>query len=143
MIETELSPPDTTSLENRLMRSRRIALSLFTAAAIIAIPLTVLAADTTGAEGRARSVDVVSPSADTFLQYHGRLFVATATSLDEYRWGGTSCGSRTMSEEQVKLLTDATNSAVVRVTPIFQDGQGAAKCLVGFTLRNKDVKDPT
>jgi hypothetical protein len=125
------------------MRSPRTVLSFLALALTVAIPLTAHAADTNGVEGRVRSVDVIAPSADTFLQYHGRVFVATATGLDEYRWGGTSCGSRTMSEEMIDLLYKANESAVIRITPVFQDGQGSVKCLVGFTTRNKDVKDPT
>jgi hypothetical protein len=141
MIETESSRSDTTKRENQTMRLRRIALSLSALAVTIAIPLTAFA-DTTGGEGRIRSVEIVTPSADTYLQYHGRVFVVTSAGMDEYKWGGTACGSRTLSDEMLQQLSDATNSSVLRITPIYQDGQGAAKCLVGFTLRNKDVKEP-
>lgn len=143
MIETESSRSDTTRRENQLMRLRRIALSLSALAVTIAIPLTAYAADLTGGEGRVRSVETVTPSADTYLQYHGRVFVVTATGMDEYRWGGTACGSRTMTDESIALLVQAAQSTVLRITPTYQDGQGSAKCLVGFALRNKDIKDPT
>jgi hypothetical protein len=120
------------------MRSRRIAFSLPALALALAIPLTAYAADETGPEGRAKTVEVNAPSSDSYVQFHGRVFVTTGKTTNEYRWGGTSCGSRTMSAEMVQLLVDAVRADDVRVVPTFQDGQGSTKCLVGFSLKDKE-----
>lgn len=122
------------------MRSRRIAFSLPALALALAIPLTANAADATGPEGQAKTIQINTPSADVYLQYHGRVTVTSGKKTAEYRWGGTSCGSRTMSPEMIELLVDAVRENV-RITPIYQDGQGTTKCLVGFTLKDKGKKD--
>jgi hypothetical protein len=122
------------------MRSRRIAFSLPALALALAIPLTANAADETGPEGRAKTIQVNTPSSDVYLQYHGRVFVNTGKKSAEYRWGGTSCGSRTMSPEMIDLLVDAVRAEDVRIVPIYQDGQGSTKCLVGFSLKDKSKK---
>lgn len=120
------------------MRSRFAAtLSALTLALTFAIPATALAADKTGSEGIARTINVNAQSSDAYLQYHGRLFLSSSKTTTEYRWGGTSCGSRTMSAENVQLLLDLVRSGdEVRVTPTYQDGQGQnTKCLVGFSVK--------
>ena len=124
------------------MRARRyLALASFLALTV-ALPATAYAADKTGNEGRLKSVEVNSPSADTYLQYHGRLFVTAKKSTTEYRWGGTSCGSRTLSPEMVDLLVDTVrNHDNLKIAPRYQDGQGSSKCLVGFTIRHKNGSD--
>jgi hypothetical protein len=52
----------------------------------------------------------------------------------EYRWGGTSCGSRTLSELQVAELQAAMNNPRILVEPLWQDGQGVTLCLVGYSF---------
>jgi hypothetical protein len=110
---------------NRLVHIVAPVLALMLAVA----PSTAFAADEVGTAGIATSIDIVSPSSDTYLIYNGRVFVGT----DEYRWGGTSCGSRTLSAENVRSLTQAVRSGMT-VTPRYQIGQGTTRCLVGYTL---------
>ena len=69
-------------------------------ALITAIPSVALA-DFLGSPGYILRLQVVQPSADTYLAYHGRVFVGNNV---EYRWGGTSCGTRTLSDASVSLL---------------------------------------
>jgi hypothetical protein len=83
--------------------------------------------------GTVIDLEVHTPSADTYLQHHGRVVIMSGkfNTNTEYRWGGTSCGTRTLSDAMVALLQRALESG----TPIvlrFQIGQGMAKCLVGF-----------
>ncbi len=108
-----------------------------TLAAMLAIPSVALA-DELGTKGTIASLEVNMPSADAYLQHHGRIVVVSgnnkpSTSSAEYRWGGTACGSRTLSEAQVTMLQRALESGTP-ITPRFQDGQGSTKCLVGFTI---------
>ncbi|HVH98514.1 MAG TPA: hypothetical protein VM869_07385 [Enhygromyxa sp.] len=117
------------------MRSRRFAFSLPALALALAIPMTAYAADEKGSEGRAKSIEVNAPSSDAYVQFHGRLFVSSGKTTTEYRWGGTSCGSRTMTPEMVQLLVGAVKAEDVRIVPTFQDGQGTTKCLVGFSIK--------
>ena len=88
--------------------------------------------------GSLAGLDVNTGLADTYLQYHGRLFVKNADgNLDEYRWGGTSCGTRVLTEDQLALLQRALNTKKTTIEPRTQDGQGDAKCLVGFKLADR------
>lgn len=106
-------------------------------ATMLAIPATALA-DELGTKGTVASLEVNMPSSDAYLQHHGRIVVVSGhnkpkASSAEYRWGGTACGSRTLSEAQVTMLQRAVESGTP-ITPRFQDGQGSTRCLVGFTI---------
>lgn len=94
-------------------------------------------ADVMGAIGSLIALEVNTGSADTFLQYHGRMFVDANGTLGQYRWGGTSCGSRVLDESEVALLQRALNQKKMTIQPRYQDGQGQTQCLVGFVLVEK------
>jgi hypothetical protein len=98
----------------------------------------VARADDTNSVGSLVGLDVNTSSADTYLQYHGRLFVKNAdNTIAEYRWGGTSCGSRVLTEDQIAMLQRALTSKKMTIEPRTQDGQAIIKCLVGFSLAEK------
>jgi len=95
-------------------------------------------ADDAGLRGSIVSLELNTDSADTYLQYHGRMVVENSDgALDEYRWGGTSCGTRTLTEPQFLGLQAAANKKNMFVDVRYQLGQGDAKCLVGFNLIEK------
>jgi hypothetical protein len=99
---------------------------------------TATRADDVGLVGSIAGLDRNTPSADLYLQYHGRLFVLNSGgTLDEYRWGGTSCGSRVLSDAEFAALQAAHNNKKMTIQPRSQDGQGDANCLVGFMLVEK------
>ena len=102
-------------------------------AALVTIPSTALAADQIGPTGRITDLQVNQQSSDTYLQYHGRAFIGKGNNVTEYRWGGTSCGSRTLTEHAVLLLQTALASGL-EVEPRYENGQGQTICLVGFTF---------
>jgi hypothetical protein len=112
-------------------------------ASVLAVPVVAHAADQSGTEGQPLRVEINAPSADAYLQYHGRLFVVSGTTTTEYRWGGTSCGSRTMTPEMVQLLLDSVRQSGAVLTPTFQAGQGTSKCLVGFSIAVKESTTTT
>ena len=118
-----------------------LALAAFTA---LSLPATAFAADSTGQKGFIQSIEINHSTSDTYLQYHGRIVVKTGSSTAEYRWGGTSCSSKTLPSELISILWDAFHSRkATNITPRFQDGQGSNKCLVGFSFDNrKDAPDP-
>jgi hypothetical protein len=58
-------------------------------------------------------------------------------TLDEYRWGGSSCGTKVLTEEQVAALQRAQNNKKMTIEFRTQDGQGGSKCVVGFKLVEK------
>lgn len=118
------------------MRIRR-SLAALAAVFALTLPATASAADKTGSVGDVAGVDVYSSSSDTYLKYHGRLFVDTNKGSEEYRWGGTSCNSKTISDDMVALLITAIGSPRVVVKPRYKSGQGNARCLVGFSLQEK------
>ena len=117
----------------------RTVVSLVMTIWIVALGVgTAAADDVSGALGTPLSLQINTSAGDIHLQYHGRLFVRnTEGGIDEYRWGGTSCGSRTLTEPQMAALQRAIADKRIRVAPVFQDGQGSSKCLVGFQLTPK------
>jgi len=107
---------------------------LFCLAALILCAGTARA-DTAGTLGAVASLQVLTVSADTFLQYNGRVVVKnTDGDLDEYRWGGTSCGNRLLTEAQIAELHSVLGNKKILIAPVYQDGQGQTRCMVGFTL---------
>jgi len=108
----------------------------FTAAFLIAslaIPALAIAADYTGIAGTAIELEVNHSTADTYLQYHGRVLITDGTRTNEYRWGGTSCSNKVLPEDVVTMLQRAMESGTT-IVPRYQAGQGTNKCLVGFKL---------
>jgi hypothetical protein len=122
------------------MRTRRplaAFASLFMLAVAVAVPATAFA-DESGTAGSVDSIEINTPSADAYLQYHGRVVVRTGKSTKtEYRWGGTSCGSRVVPADMVEVLVQASRNDNIVITPRFQIGQGDVKCLVGFNVQEK------
>jgi hypothetical protein len=50
---------------------------------------------------------------------HGRLFVGDSfTGFEEYRWGGTSCGSKTVSAPQLAELQAGMNNPRIMIDPV-------------------------
>ena len=101
--------------------------------ATIAVPATALAADYIGASGLISSIENNDPSADLYVQFHGRVIIGDGFRTTEYRWGGTSCGSKNLDEGRIDLLNHALFHGV-QVTPKYKSGAGSTKCLVGFTF---------
>jgi hypothetical protein len=102
-------------------------------AALLALPSTVLAdvLDEVGDAGRIQALHINHVYADTYLQFHGRVFIGK--NADEYRWGGTSCGTKVLPDNMVSLLEGALDSGLT-VEPLWKPGSGSAKCLVGFNI---------
>lgn len=128
-----------THLENQMSLHRSLvslaALALFT------LPTTALAADASGVAGTVAAVEINHSTADTYLQYHGRIIVDSGNSkLTEYRWGGTSCSNKIVPVELVALLWEAFfRRDATTITPRYQSGQGTNKCLVGFSFTHTTV----
>ena len=117
------------------MHTLLVAAMTLVASMLLASPAS---ADTFGEVGTVAAVQINTSEADTYLQFHGKLSVRNADKLiDEYRWGGTSCGSRLLTEAEVAALQRALDNKKARIQPIYQDGQGQTLCLVGFNIVNK------
>jgi len=115
---------------------RRFALALST---FVMLPLIfgspAQAAENVGALGPIVLVARNTDSADLYLLYNGRMVVGDAIGgYAEYRWGGTSCGSRTLTEAQTSDLLAAMNNPRVLIEPLWQAGQGIVQCLVGYSF---------
>ena len=107
--------------------------TIVTALALFALPGLAHALDSVGAEGTIAELEVSHTTADTYLQYHGRVVLTSVGRAAEYRWGGGSCSNKSLSESMVTMLQRAMESGSL-VTPRFQAGQGTNKCLVGFSV---------
>lgn len=118
----------------------RHALRVLLAAAFLFCSSSAAIADEVGGVGTPVGLSVNTDDGDTYLGYHGRLILKNADgTLQEYRWGGISCGSRQLSEPQVITLQGALDNNKMRVQPLYQLGQGDARCLVGFTIVPKSA----
>lgn len=83
-------------------------------------------------------LEINTTSADTYLQYHGKAHTKIANGVyEEYRWGGASCGSRVLNDQQLTALQGALDNSNVSVAFRYKDGQGLSKCVVGFSLVRK------
>jgi len=108
-------------------------LSLVVVAALLAITTVALALDSMGRTGRIHALEVNHSTADTYLQYHGRVTVDNGVAKDTYSWGGTSCSNKILSDSKVSMLQQAMDSGAT-IEPRFQAGQGSNRCLVGFVI---------
>lgn len=118
----------------------RHALRALLATALLACSTSPAIADEIGEVGTPVGLSVNTLSADTYLQYHGRFFLKAADgTLVEYRWGGTSCGTRVLTDAQVAALQAALGNNKMRIQVLHQIGQGDAKCVVGFTVAPKSA----
>lgn len=102
-------------------------------AATVAFSSLALAADSTGPSGTVAELELYNSTADTYLQYHGRIVLTADTRSTEYRWGGSSCSNKSLTESQVTMLQRALESGTT-VVPRYQAGQGSNRCLVGFSF---------
>ena len=95
-------------------------------------------ADETGPAGTVHSVLVRTVSSDSYIQAHGSLMVKQSIDdvVTEYRWGGTSCGAKVLTDSQVAYLMDLAAAPYMLIEPIHKAGQGQIICLVGFTAFN-------
>jgi hypothetical protein len=117
------------------MRTSTLIFVLFVVTVFVSSAGTAAAQDLVGETGTVVGVTITTPSSDTSLQYHGQVFVQKADkSVVEYRWGGSSCGSRILTDAEEGALHRALDSKVMRIRTLYQDGQGNAQCVVGFTL---------
>lgn len=82
------------------------------------------------------------PTADAFVQYYGRMTIPSPRGPLEYRWGGTSRGSRVLADAAEDRLQRAQNHGIT-VTPFWTSGQGGTKCVVGFRLEQETQPLPT
>ncbi|QSX39316.1 hypothetical protein [Shewanella cyperi] len=87
-------------------------------------------------------LEINTSSADTYLQYHGKALTKISSGVyEEYRWGGASCGSRVLNDQQLAALQGALDNPNVKVAFRYQDGQGISKCVVGFSLVRKGYSE--
>jgi hypothetical protein len=96
-------------------------------------------ADDIGPVGSVVSVQTYTSSADGYLAYHGRAFVRSIDdgTVAEYRWGGSACGTKQLSEAQVAALQQAFENKKTLIQPTTLPGQGLSLCLVGFQFVQK------
>lgn len=104
-----------------------------TLALLLAVSSPAFAADQVGRDGVIDTLATFQNTADTYLAMHGAVVLATAAGPEEYRWGGTACGSRVLSDRLVEMLQRAMESGAT-VGPRYKPGQGTSRCLVGFVL---------
>jgi hypothetical protein len=97
------------------------------------LPLSANAVpDFAGDAGPVAELEIVQSAADRYLQFHGRVVIQVADRQVEYKWGGSHCSNRTLTEATVAAL-QRTHLAGATVLPRYVAGQGLNRCLAGFT----------
>ncbi len=126
--------------------SIRRPLSLAVLLAATSLP-TLASADSSGATGYVTSLTVNMKSSDTYNSYHGSVVLREGSepgsTLREYRWGGSLCSGRDLSDANVHLLTEAFRGRTdTQVIPRYKMGQAGSRCLVAFTLQEPVFEAP-
>jgi len=106
---------------------------------ITGISFSALAEDAKGYFGQVLLVEANGQSSDTYLNRHGMIMVDAQGVVEEYRWGGLSCGTKILTAEDVTRLTNAIDSKSVLVQVYSKPGQGQVNCIVGYRMAAKGV----
>lgn len=81
------------------------------------------------------SLRVLERTNDDYAKMHGELEVypVSKNKTYTYRWGGSSCPGRNLTETNVMLLGEGlTHKMKIQIE--MKLGQGGSKCIVGFRL---------
>ena len=81
------------------------------------------------------SLRVLERTNDEYAKMHGELEVypVSKNKTYTYRWGGSSCPGRNMTDTNVMLLAEGlTHKMKIQIE--MKLGQGGSKCIVGFRL---------
>lgn len=112
---------------------------------VLAVAMTVPSvayADTDGTAGTVASVTVNESGSDDYSTVRGELVINEGQANRTYKWGGTVCSGRNVSETNVALLFEALRARdSVQLVPSYKSGIGGARCLVGFKL--EPVRPPS
>lgn len=113
-------------------------------ASVFALCLTALfsgsaLADYVGIAGKVISVTINGSKSDDYKSYHGSVKIKPPGKRKrpvEYKWGGTLCPGKNLTDHEVGLLVQAFhNRKTTHVLPRMKSGQAHTKCLVGFELQ--------
>jgi hypothetical protein len=92
-----------------------------------------------GSAGKVISVHINGSLSDSYKTFHGSVKIKAPGKrgrTSEYKWGGTACPAKDLTDHQVDLLVQAFHHRkTTQVVPRTKNGQGGVKCLVGFELR--------
>ena len=116
--------------------------SVFLTASLIIVAKAT--ADNAGAPGSVASLLMRATASSDYSKFHGAVYLKTDQGIDEYKWGGSTCpGKDIVNFNQNRVIMDAliqySQDEKMIVVPIFKNGQGGAKCLVGITGSNSDI----
>jgi len=125
--------------------SVRLSVSLF-AAALVILPSTTFA-DSTGNSGVVIALTVHESTSDDYGTHRGRVMIREGaepgSAQTEYRWGGTLCQGRNLTEANISLLMDAFRSrSDAQLIPRYKNGQAGIRCLTSFTIQEPVYAPP-
>jgi len=121
-------------------------------ASTIALSVTVLLsasalADSPGAAGKVVSITINGSKSDDYKSFHGSLEILPPgknTRPLDYKWGGTKCPGKDLTDHEVDILVDAFyHRKTTQVVPHSKNGQANTRCLVGFELQRRSSSTPT
>jgi len=102
---------------------------------------------TVGVAGKIISVTINGSKSDDYNKFHGSVKIRPPGKNKrsvEYKWGGTNCPGKNLTADQVDILVGAFHERKsTHVVPHSKNGQGGAKCLVGFELKRPGGSSPT
>lgn len=98
-------------------------------------------ADTVGLTGAIVGLREVNSNSDRYALLRGSIWIEESPGqLQEYRWGGSACPGKDLTEDEVANLARNLDRNV-RIIPIFKNGQGGSRCLVEFIITDRRHAD--
>jgi hypothetical protein len=117
---------------------RAAIVSAFVATALMLPPAAI--ADSLGTAGKLVGLRDVNAVSDNYPLIRGSVWVDEGKgAITEYRWGGSVCPGKDLSEEEIANLSRALNNSKLRIIPIYKNGQGNSVCLTHFLLVAKRI----
>jgi hypothetical protein len=117
---------------------RTALVSALVATTLMLPPVAI--ADSLGTAGKLVGLRDVNAASDDYALIRGSVWVDEGKgAITEYRWGGSVCPGRNLSEDEIANLSRALNDSQLRLIPIYQNGQGNSVCLTHFLLVSKRV----
>lgn len=106
-------------------------------AGLVAVLAGPALADTQGDSGRVIGLSLNESSSDLSATQRGKIVVDSAGIVSEYRWDGTLCAGRVLTEAEEAVLAGLVGNKKLLITPYWKSGQGGVRCLVSFTIGDK------
>lgn len=112
-------------------------------AAILATLFAVspAAADNAGETGKLVGIQINQSSSDVYPTYRGQFSVVADKVIQDYRWSGSFCSGKSLTEHEIDVLHRSIGNPRLRITPYWKNGLVGSRCVVSFVIAEKKYID--